>query len=138
MKVAALRGALSDRARHGRIHVVSSLVSATVPSTQGAIKALARLSDRKNVLVVLDRADIATWKSLRNADRVHLLVSDQLNTYDVLRSDDVVFTERALELFLAGPATGRSVTAVATEHEAELATGDVRDEQPADNEEGAS
>ncbi len=136
MKVAALRGALSDRARHGRIHVVSSLVAAGVPSTQGAVKALAILSQRKNVLVVLDRADTASWKSLRNADRVHLLVSDQLNTYDVLCSDDVIFTQQALELFLDGPATGRSVTAVGTEHEAELASNDAQD-QPVSNEEDA-
>jgi large subunit ribosomal protein L4 len=117
MKVAALRGALSDRARHGRVHVVSSLVSGDAPSTSTAVAALATLSSRKHVLVVLEREDALTWKSLRNADRVHLLVTDQLNTYDVLCSDDVVFTEAALQAFLSGPATGKSVKAVGTEDE---------------------
>jgi large subunit ribosomal protein L4 len=83
------------------------------------VAALANLSSRKHVLVVLEREDAVTWKSLRNSERVHLLVTDQLNTYDVLCSDDVVFTEAALQAFLAGPATGRSVKAVATEHEAD-------------------
>jgi large subunit ribosomal protein L4 len=118
MKAAALRGALSDRARHGRVHVVSSLVSGDAPSTSTAVAALANLSSRKHVLVVLEREDALTWKSLRNADRVHLLVTDQLNTYDVLCSDDVVFTEAALQAFLSGPATGKSVKAVGTEDEA--------------------
>ncbi len=119
MKAAALRGALSDRARHGRVHVVSSLVSGSAPSTGDAIKALANVASRKNVLVVLDRGDEVSWKSLRNADRVHLLVSDQLNTYDVLCSDDVVFTESALQAFLAGPSTGKGAKAVASESEVE-------------------
>jgi large subunit ribosomal protein L4 len=118
MKAAALRGALSDRARHGRVHVVSSFVSGDAPSTKDAVAALANLSSRKHVLVVLEREDAVTWKSLRNNERVHLLVSDQLNTYDVLCSDDVVFTEAALQSFLSGPVTGRSVKAVATEDEA--------------------
>lgn len=118
MKAAALRGALSDRARHGRVHVVSSLVTGDAPSTAVAVAALANLSSRKHVLVVLEREDALTWKSLRNAERVHLLVTDQLNTYDVLCSDDVVFTESALQAFLAGPATGKSVKAVGTEDEA--------------------
>lgn len=115
MKVAALRGALSDRARHGRVHVVSSLLSGDAPSTSTAVAALANLSSRKHVLVVLERADALTWKSLRNAERVHLLVTDQLNTYDVLCCDDVVFTEAALRAFLAGPAIGRTVKGVGTE-----------------------
>ncbi len=118
MKAAALRGALSDRARHDRVHVVSSFVSGDAPSTKDAVAALANLSSRKHVLVVLEREDAITWKSLRNSERVHLLVTDQLNTYDVLCSDDVVFTEAALQAFLSGPATGRSVKAVATEDEA--------------------
>jgi large subunit ribosomal protein L4 len=118
MKAAALRGALSDRARNGRVHVVSSLVAGDAPSTKAAVAALAGLSERRHVLVVVQRADALTWKSLRNAGRVHLLLPDQLNTYDVLVSDDVVFTRGALDDFLAGPAQGRSVNAVATEDEA--------------------
>lgn len=117
MKAAALRGALSDRARNGRVHVVSALVEGGAPSTKAAVAALAGLSERPHVLVVVQRSDELTWKSLRNAEQVHLLVPDQLNTYDVLVSDDVVFTRGALEEFLAGPAKGRSASAVATESE---------------------
>ena len=119
MKAAALRGALSDRARHGRVHVVSSLVEGDVPSAKSAVAALARVSDRKNLLVVLERDDHVSWKSLRNVAGVHVLVADQLNTYDVLCSDDIVFTSGALEAFVAGPATGKGAKAVAAESETE-------------------
>jgi large subunit ribosomal protein L4 len=119
MKVAALRGALSDRAANERIHVVAQLVDGQSPSTKAASATLADISSRRHVLVVIERGDETTWRSLRNVPTVHLLRPDQLNTYDVLVSDDVVFTEGALSAFLAGPATGRSVTAVATSTEAE-------------------
>jgi large subunit ribosomal protein L4 len=112
MKVAALRGALSDRARHGRIHVVAGLVDGETPSTRSAAKVLAGLSKNEHVLVVIERSDQVAWQSLRNLPTVHLLAPDQLNTYDVLLSDDVVFTRGALEAFVAGPATGRSASAV--------------------------
>jgi large subunit ribosomal protein L4 len=121
MKAAALRGALSDRARHGRVHVLSSLVEGDVPSTKGAIAALAGVSDRPNLLVVVGRDEVTAWKSLRNVGRVHLLAADQLNTYDVLCAEDVVFTMTALDAFLAGPATGKGAKAVATQAEAEQA-----------------
>jgi len=101
MKAAALRGALSDRARAGRVHVVESLVDGDTPSTKQAVTALRRVSERPRVLVVLDRDDEVTWLSLRNVDAVHVLVSDQLNTYDVLLSDDVVFTKGAYDAFVA-------------------------------------
>jgi large subunit ribosomal protein L4 len=120
MKAAALRGALSDRARNDRIHVVSGLFDGDVPSTKTALSVLTRLSERKHVLVVVQRADSLTWKSLRNAEQVHLLSADQLNTYDVLVSDDVVFTRGALDDFLAGPAKGRSAKASAAESDAEI------------------
>ena len=120
MKAAALRGALSDRARAGRVHVVTGFAPGEAPSTRSALKILDTLSGRKHVLVVVERADEITWKSLRNVERVHLLVADQLNTYDVLISDDVVFTQGALDAFLAGPR--RSATAEATESEALAAT----------------
>ena len=119
MKAAALRGALSDRARAGRVHVVEGFVSGDVPSTKSAIEALAGLTDRPRTLVVLERGDNLTWLSLRNVDTIHLLAVDQLNTYDVLLSDDVVFTKAAYDAFVAGPATGKSVKAVATSTEAE-------------------
>jgi large subunit ribosomal protein L4 len=118
MKAAALRGALSDRARAGRIHVVESFVSGDKPSTKGALEALRGLTDRPRTLVVLERGDDMTWLSLRNVDTVHILAVDQLNTYDVLLSDDVVFTKGAYDAFVAGPATGKSVKAVATSSEA--------------------
>jgi large subunit ribosomal protein L4 len=118
MKAAALRGALSDRAREGRIHVVSSLVDGDTPSTKGAVEILARLSERKHVLVVVERKDTVSWKSLRNVVGVHLLVPDQLNTYDVLVSDDVVFTQGAFDAFVSGPVKGKAVKAVATSSEA--------------------
>jgi large subunit ribosomal protein L4 len=117
MKAAALRGALSDRARHGRVHVVSALVDADAPSAKSGAVALAAVSDRKNLLVVVERDDAATWKSLRNLADVHLLVPDQLNTYDVLCSDAVVFTEGALATFLEGPRRGKGATAVASSSE---------------------
>ncbi|QCC78014.1 50S ribosomal protein L4 [Nocardioides daphniae] len=101
MKAAALRGALSDRARNGRIHVVDSLVSGDKPSTKAAITALSALTERSRYLVVLERSDSLTWLSLRNAPQVHIVAVDQLNTYDVLASDDVVFTQGAYDVFVA-------------------------------------
>ena len=118
MKAAALRGALSDRARGGRLHVLTTLVPDGVPSTKAAVAALSSLTGARHVLVVLGRDDTASWKSLRNLASVHAIAPDQLNTYDVLVSDDVVFTRSALDAFLAGPARGRSVKAQATSAEA--------------------
>jgi large subunit ribosomal protein L4 len=118
MKVAALRGALSDRARHDRVFVVPSLVEGDAPSTKAAAAKLAEVTSAKNILVVAERSDELTWKSLRNVAAVHVLEPGQLNTYDVLISDDVVFTQGALDAFLAGPAKGRSAKATATEAEA--------------------
>jgi len=126
MKAAALRGALSDRARAGRVHVVSGFAPGAAPSTKSALAVLDNLSGRKNVLVVVERQDEITWKSLRNVERVHLLVADQLNTYDVLISDDVVFTQGALDAFLAGPATGRSAKGVGTSSEADVTEEDAK------------
>ncbi|MBI4942616.1 MAG: 50S ribosomal protein L4 [Actinobacteria bacterium] len=121
MKAAALRGALSDRARHGRIHVLSSLVEGEQPSAKSALAALLNVSTRKNLLVVVERDDNVAWKSLRNLEQVHAIVADQLNTYDVLVSDDVVFTAGALEAFVAGPVKGKGLKAVASESETEEA-----------------
>ncbi|HVS68286.1 MAG TPA: 50S ribosomal protein L4 [Mycobacteriales bacterium] len=102
MKAAALRAALSDRARGGKLHVVSALVDGDTPSTKAASTALAAIASSRHVLVVLEREDALTWKSLRNVATVHLLAPDQLNTYDVLVSDDIVFTEGALRTFIEG------------------------------------
>jgi len=99
MKAAALRGALTDRARHGRLHVVSQVTEGEKPSTKQALATLSKLTERPNVLVVLDRSEDVAWYSLRNAPNVHVLAADQLNTYDVLTNDDVVFTARAFQAF---------------------------------------
>ena len=99
MKAAALRGALSDRARHDRIHVVESIATGDAPSAKAAAALLAGLSDRRNVLVVLDRTDLVSMKSVRNLADVHVLAVDQLNTYDVLCADDILFTRAAYETF---------------------------------------
>jgi large subunit ribosomal protein L4 len=126
MKAAALRGALSDRARAGRVHVVESFASGDKPSTKSALAALAGLTGtdtrRPRTLVVLERGDNLTWLSLRNVDSVHLIAVDQLNTYDVLLADDVVFTKSAFDAFVTGPARGKSATAVATSTEAATET----------------
>jgi large subunit ribosomal protein L4 len=100
MKAAALRGALSDRARNDRVHVVSSIVDGDTPSTRAAARALAAIVESPHILFVAERDDELTWKSLRNIPTVHLLEPGQLNTYDVLISDEVVFTEAALTTFL--------------------------------------
>jgi large subunit ribosomal protein L4 len=121
MKAAALRGALSDRARNEQLFVVSSLVTGDAPSTKAAAATLAKISAAANILVVAERSDELTWKSLRNVQTVHILEPGQLNTYDVLISDDVVFTKGALDAFLAGPAKGKSAKAAATSSEAEAA-----------------
>jgi len=122
MKAAALRGALSDRARNERLFVVSSLVTGDAPSTKDAAATLAKVSGAANILVVAERSDELTWKSLRNVQTVHILEPGQLNTYDVLISDDVVFTKGALDAFLAGPAKGKSAKGAATSAEAAEAT----------------
>ncbi|WP_328915527.1 MULTISPECIES: 50S ribosomal protein L4 [unclassified Streptomyces] len=110
MVKAALRGALTDRARHNRIHVVTGVVEGSAPSTKAAKSLLGKISERKNVLLVIERADEAAWLSARNLPQVHILDAGQLNTYDVLVSDDVVFTQSAFERFVAGPvASGKAV-----------------------------
>jgi large subunit ribosomal protein L4 len=102
MKAAALRGALSDRLSHGRVLVVSGFVEGELPKTKDAVAVLTGAVGSLNrpVLVVVHRDDEVTWKSLQNVARVHVLAEDQLNTYDVLNSDHVVFTEQALTAFV--------------------------------------
>ncbi|WP_410621536.1 50S ribosomal protein L4 [Amycolatopsis sp. cmx-8-4] len=108
MKAAALRGALSDRARAGQLHIVTELVTGEKPSTKAAKAVLAAVTQATRVLVVLHRDDEYSWVSLRNLPEVHLIWFDQLNTYDVLVNDDVVFTKAAYDGFVAGPARGKS------------------------------
>jgi large subunit ribosomal protein L4 len=113
MKAAALRGALSDRAREGRIHVVETFVPGETPKTKDALKVLRELTDARRVLVVLPREDETNWLSLRNEPSVHLLAADQLNTYDVLVADHVIFTAFALDEFLGAPLEVSETDAVA-------------------------
>ncbi|WP_169985154.1 MULTISPECIES: 50S ribosomal protein L4 [unclassified Microbispora] len=101
MKAAALKGALSDRAGGGRVHVVSSLVTGDTPKTKAALEALRKITQARSVLVVVDENDEVTWLSLRNAPEVHLLDAGQLNTYDVLCHDDLVFTREAYDQVVA-------------------------------------
>ncbi len=125
---AALRGALSDRAREGLVFVIDDVVAGDVPSTKQAAVRLAGVGDFVRYLVVLDRFDTVGWMSLRNLPGVHVIISDQLNAYDVVVSDAVVFTKAALEAYIAGPVKGKSVKAMATESEAE-AIDDQEDEK---------
>ena len=99
MKAAALRSALSDRARNGRVHVITEFLVADKPSTKQALAGLRNLTDRK-ALVVVGREDTLSVLSLRNLPDVLVTWADQLNTYDVLNSDDVIFTADALDGFL--------------------------------------
>jgi large subunit ribosomal protein L4 len=139
MKAAALRGALSDRARNGRVHVVEGFVDGDRPSTKAAIASLAgltadRQSSQRNpgrTLVVLERGDDLTWLSLRNVETVHLLAADQLNTYDVLLCDDVVFTRSAYDAFVGAraEAPGAETTTEAPEAQA-AGTDETSEESP--------
>ncbi|WP_285138054.1 50S ribosomal protein L4 [Microbacterium sp. lyk4-40-TSB-66] len=104
MIAAALLGALSDRARGQRLHIVDSFAIEGAPSTKAAAAALKVLGAVKNVLVVIDRDDELTIKSVRNLAYVHVLTVGQLNTYDVIVSDDIVFTKAAYDTFVASKA----------------------------------
>jgi large subunit ribosomal protein L4 len=104
MKAAALRGALSDRARDGRVHVIEAFISGEKPSTKTATATLRKATESTKVLVVLSSLDELNWISLRNEPTVHLIEAGQLNTYDVLVADEVVFTKDALDEFLGVPA----------------------------------
>jgi large subunit ribosomal protein L4 len=112
MKAAALRGALSDRAREGRVHVVTAFVEGDAPKTRTALATLGAITQAKRVLVVLDRDDVLNWVSLRNLPQVHLIEAGQLNTYDVLVADEVIFTEAALAEFVTARTKGEGAEAV--------------------------
>lgn len=127
MKAAALRGALSDRARDGRVHVISALVTGNVPSTKTARTVLDALAGPSTkLLVVITRADEVSRRSVRNLPSVHVLTSDQLNTYDVLSNDEVVFTVDGLQAFLAGR-SGRTTVAGGTVVDTTVAGGAVQE-----------
>jgi large subunit ribosomal protein L4 len=101
MIAAALLGALSDRARGARVHAVEGLVAGQAPKTKAAIELLGAITGSKHVLVVLERGDDLSELAVRNIPTVHVLPVDQLNAYDVLVSDDIVFTKAALETFIS-------------------------------------
>jgi large subunit ribosomal protein L4 len=101
MIAAALRGALSDRARNERIHAITELVEGQTPSTKSAKAFLAALTENKKVLIVIGRSDVVGTKSVRNLPGVHVISADQLNTYDVLNADDVIFSVEALNAYIS-------------------------------------
>jgi large subunit ribosomal protein L4 len=106
MIAAALRGALSDRARNGKVHVVDQFGIKDTPSTKAASSFLSGISSASKVLVVLDRNDEVSLKSLRNIADVQVIAVDQLNAYDVLKAEDIVFTAAALSQFVEAQVAG--------------------------------
>ena len=124
MKAAALRGALSDRARTGRLHVVDSIVGGDKPSTKAALATLLELTPRQRVLIVVDRDDTITALSLRNHDTANILTFDQLNTYDVLKADDLIFTQAAFDAFVAARSAEGTETVSLKAHATEVSKGD--------------
>jgi large subunit ribosomal protein L4 len=111
MIVAALRGALSDRARNGRVFIIDQFALGEQPSTKAAAAFLAQVATSKNILVVLDRSDELSYKSLRNLQTVHVLAVDQLNAYDVLHADDIVFTASAMTQYVEAATRTEEVSA---------------------------
>jgi large subunit ribosomal protein L4 len=97
----ALLGAISDRARAGRVHVVTSFVPGDAPSTKTASKLVADLTTGPNVLIVVATTDTVTEKSVRNLIGIHTITPGQLNAYDVLHADDIIFTQAAYDTFVA-------------------------------------
>jgi large subunit ribosomal protein L4 len=106
---------LSDRQRNERIHIVSEIAGEL--NTKSAIKAVRQFSTRDRLLVVLSHGEENAWRSLRNESDLHLIRQDQLNAYDVVVADDVVFSKKAIADFVAGPAKGSSAKAVGRESE---------------------
>jgi len=111
MIAAALLGALSDRARGSRLHAVQAFTSGDAPSTKAVVDLLSGIATSKHVLIVLERDDALAFKSVRNVPTVHVLTYDQLNAYDVLVSDDIVFSQAALEGFIAAKSNKEEVNA---------------------------
>ena len=131
MIAAALRGVLSDRVRDGKLYVLENIVAGELPSTKAALTALSVVGDYRSAIVVLHRDEDIAWLSLRNLAGVHAIAVDQLNVYDVLVNESVVFTSRALDAFISGPQGGKSAKAVATSTEAAEVEVEVTEEKPA-------
>src|SRR3978361_277640 len=115
MIAAALLGALSDRARGDRLHVVDSLALGDAPSTKATVGYLESVASSKHVLIVIEYNDEISRKSVRNLEAVHVLDYSQLNAYDVLVSDDIVFTKAAFEAFVASKNKSTSTSSVTEE-----------------------
>ncbi len=131
MIAAALRGVLSDRVRDGRLFVLDSIIDAETPSTKAALTALEACGDTRSIIVVLSRDEDVAWMSLRNVAHVHALAVDQLNVYDVLVNETVVFTKAAFDAFVEGPPSGKALKAVATSAEADEPAAEAADDEPA-------
>lgn len=101
MKASALACALSDRVRKDRMHLVTALVDVETPSTKAGRKHIESLVEQRYALVVLTRSEEEQVLSVRNLPQVHLLMVDQLNTYDVLNNEDIIFTEAAIRQFIS-------------------------------------
>ncbi|MEK0246027.1 50S ribosomal protein L4 [Bifidobacterium mongoliense] len=99
MKASALRYILSDRANAGRVAVVD-LGIADAPSTKAAVASLTPVTANKFTTVVLSRDNVNEWLSVRNIPTVHVIFADQLNTYDVVTAQYIVFTREALDAFV--------------------------------------
>jgi len=132
---AALLGVLSDRARESRVVVVNAVATGDHPSTKQAAVALAPVAEYRNILVVLDRDDYVGWLSVRNLPEVHAVAADQLNAYDVVVSDVVVFTRAAIEAFAAAKGSAVTVKEIkpkkAAKSDDEVSTGSTGDDKPA-------
>lgn len=100
MKAGALRYVLSNRANAGRVAVVDFGIKDT-PSTKAAIAALTPVSNNQFTTVVLSRDDVNLWLSVRNIPTVHMIFADQLNTYDVVTAQYVVFSKEGFDAFVA-------------------------------------
>jgi len=120
MKTAALRSALSDRARENHVHILSSIIEGDKPSTKQGVQAVRNVAKGKKVLIVVSLNELVGWFSLRNVKELHVVSPGQLNTYDVINADYVVFTKLALDEFLSGPRTGKSASAVGRASDAEV------------------
>ena len=107
MKRLALRSALSDRAQSNSVYVVDAWDFET-PSTKAAKTALEALGTEGKVLIVTDAQDANTEKSFRNLSNVNVLSSDQLNVFDILVSDSIVFTKDNLPTMNQVSATSQS------------------------------
>ena len=91
----ALRSALSDRMSENKVVVVEDW-GFTAPSTKAASAAISALGMSGRVMIVLERKDESAWKSFRNLTNVHVLSTPELNAYDILCNDWIVFTKASL------------------------------------------